>query len=229
MIELKDVTRGFGDNLLFQNLDFSVPTGSVTCLLGPSGCGKTSLLNLMAGLLAPDAGTVSVPGRLSFVFQDSRLLPWQTLEENAVYAMDPQTGKSERNERAGHILRQLELEGATHLMPGEISGGMARRTALARALLASFDTLLLDEPLSSLDPDMRARIVKLLPQYLAGKTVVLVTHDYITAAALSDRIFRMTLPPVSLEPVSKNDLEGTLNLIERLEKERDGGGVSTPD
>lgn len=225
MIELKAVNKAFGENILFQDLTFSVPTGSVTCLLGPSGCGKTSLLNLMAGLLIPDSGTVSVPGRLSYVFQESRLLPWQTLEENAVYAMDPQTSKTYRHDRAGQFLRQLELDDATHLLPDEISGGMARRTALARALLAPHDALFLDEPLSSLDPDMRGRIVGHLPERLAGKTVVLVTHDYITAAALSDRIFRMTLPPVSFEPVRKQDLEGTLDQIERLEKERVGGTI----
>lgn len=226
MIELKSVSKAFGENRLFQDLDFSVPSGSVTCLLGPSGCGKTTLLNLMAGLLAPDSGVISVPERLSFVFQESRLLPWQTLGENAVYAMDPQSSKAERHDRARLILRQFELDGVSQLLPGEISGGMARRTALARALLAPHDALFLDEPLSSLDPEMRGRIVKLLPERLAGKSVVLVTHDYITAAALSDRIFRMTMPPVSLEPVSKRDLEGTLDQIERLERERDS---VTPD
>lgn len=229
MIELKNVTKAFGENVLFQDLSFSVPTGSVTCLLGPSGSGKTSLLNLMAGLMAPDSGTVSVQGRLSCVFQESRLLPWQTLGENAVYAMDPQISKIDRHERAGLILKQLELDEAVGLLPGEISGGMARRTALARALLAPHEVLFLDEPLSSLDPDTRGRIVELLPEHLSGKTVVLVTHDYITAAALSDRIFRMTLPPVSFEPVSKEDLKGALNQIERIEKERDGSGASTPD
>lgn len=219
MIQLDGVSKAFGENVLFRNLNFSIPADSVTCLLGPSGCGKTSMLNLMAGLITPDSGTVSAPRRISYVFQESRLLPWQTLGENAVYAMDHRQPGRERQEKAAEMLKLLELEEAAGLLPGEISGGMARRTALARALLAPHHALLLDEPLSSIDPDMRARIIEILPGFFSGKAVVLVTHDYITAAALSDRIFRMTLPPVSLESVDKDELKGTLSQIERIEQE----------
>ena len=224
VIRLEGVGKRFGETVLFEKLDFSVPAGSVTCLLGPSGCGKTTMLNLMAGLTPPDTGKADIRGRFSFVFQDARLLPWETVRENALYAMDSHIHKQERLERADTMLNLLELKNAVHLLPGQISGGMARRTALARALLAPHEALLLDEPLSSLDPDMRTRIVELLPEMLKGKAVVLVTHDYVTAAALSDRVFRLTLPPVVIRSVDKNDLEGTLDQIERIDRER-----STPD
>jgi ABC-type nitrate/sulfonate/bicarbonate transport system ATPase subunit len=223
-INLINVSKSFGETVLFDNLNFLVPAGSITCLLGPSGCGKTTMLNMMAGLVLPDFGIIESPGRHSFVFQESRLLPWHSVKDNAAYAMDPHLQSREKFEQAESMLDRLELTGAADLLPGEVSGGMARRTALARALLASHDTLFLDEPLSSLDPDMRARIVEFLPGMLKGKTVVLVTHDYVTAAALSDRVFRMTLPPVAIRPVDIEDLEGTLDQIERVDKKR-----SNPD
>ena len=229
MINLEGVGKRFGETILFENLDFSVPAGSVTCLLGPSGCGKTTMLNLMAGLMPPDTGKADIRGRFSYVFQEARLLPWETVRENTMYAMDPHLHKRERLERVDTLLDLLELKDAAHLLPGQISGGMARRTALARALLAPHEAILLDEPLSSLDPDMKTRIVELLPERLEGKAVVLVTHDYVTAAALSNRVFRLSLPPVVIRPVDINDLEGTLDQIERIDRGRSIPDGSTPD
>jgi len=230
MIRLKGVRKQFGEMVLFDNLDFSVSAGSVTCLLGPSGCGKTTMLNLMAGLIPPDSGTAEIRGRLSFVFQEARLLPWDTVRDNVIYAMDPHLNKQHRIERAEALLELLELKDSAHLRPGQISGGMARRTALARALLAPHDVLFLDEPLSSLDPDMRTRLIAFLPEMLVDKAVVLVTHDYVTAAALSDRVFRLTLPPVVIRSVDKNDLAGTLDQIEQIDRERlNTGGFRPPE
>ena len=212
-----------------NGVNLSIKKGAFVALAGPSGSGKTTMLNLMAGLMPPDTGKADIRGRFSYVFQDARLLPWETVRENTMYAMDPHLHKRERLERVDTLLDLLELKDAAHLLPGQISGGMARRTALARALLAPHEAILLDEPLSSLDPDMKTRIVELLPERLEGKAVVLVTHDYVTAAALSNRVFRLSLPPVVIRPVDINDLEGTLDQIERIDRGRSIPDGSTPD
>jgi len=217
MISLHGVGKCFGDVPLFENLDFQLPAASVICFLGPSGCGKTTLLKMMAGLLQPDTGKVAVQGRISFVFQEARLLPWADVRENASYAMDPHLHKRELRERTDAMLDLLELKDAATLLPGQISGGMAGRTALARALLAPFDILLLDEPLSSLDPDLRNRIIEFLPGIIEGKSVVLVSHDYRTAAALSDSVY--LLSPSDIVSVDKNDIEKTLQRIESAKRE----------
>jgi len=216
MISLEAVSKKFGENQLFENLDFHFSSGSVNCLIGPSGCGKTTLLNLISGLMIPDSGRVVTRSRISYVFQEARLLPWSTVRENAMYAMDSRLHRQERIRNADEILEVLELSDAMELRPGEISGGMARRVSLARALLAVHEILLLDEPLSSLDPQLRSRVIDFLIRKLAGKTVVLVTHDYSTAAALADRVFYFSPPPVHVTELQKNNIEGTLEQINRM-------------
>ncbi|MDF1566914.1 MAG: ABC transporter ATP-binding protein [Spirochaetaceae bacterium] len=218
MIEFISVSKSFGRTHLFTGLDLSVPSGSIICILGPSGCGKTTLLNMAAGLAEADSGRITRTGRVSYVFQEPRLLPWCSVRDNAGYALDSGIHKSERLEKIDVMLEALELTDAANALPGEISGGMARRTALARALLAPRDIVLLDEPLSSLDPDLRGRLISRLPSLLEGSAVMLVTHDYGTAASLSDRIFKFSLPPVKIDEVDKNDLERTLEQIERMEE-----------
>jgi len=218
MIEFRSVSKSFGQTHLFTGLDLSVPSGSTICILGPSGCGKTTLLNMAAGLAESDSGRITRTGRVSYVFQEPRLLPWCSVRDNAGYALESGIHKSERLEKIDEMLEALELTDAADALPGEISGGMARRTALARALLAPRDIVLLDEPLSSLDPDLRKRLISRLPSLLEGSAVMLVTHDYGTAASLSDRIFKFSLPPVKIEEVDKNDLERTLEQIERIDE-----------
>lgn len=219
MISLEGVGKNYGEKILFENLELSVPRGSVSCILGASGCGKTTLLNLMAGLIQPDSGRVAFRGRISYVFQEPRLLPWASVRENAAYAMDPHLNKQERKEGTDFMLELLELEEASSLLPGQISGGMARRTALARGLLAPHDLILLDEPLSSLDPELRGRILNVLPDLMKEKAVVLVTHDYAVAEALSDRVYLLSTAPDGLRAVDKNDIEGTLHQIDLFNRE----------
>lgn len=214
MMELRGVSKSFGPLRLFDELDFHVPEGKVTCLLGPSGCGKTTMLNMLAGITAPDSGHVSAPERISFVFQESRLLPWATIAENASYAMDSGMAAAERRERLEEMMELMELGDAAEKKPAEVSGGMARRCALARALLAPFDGILLDEPLSSLDPELRNRILDRLPALIKGKPVLLVTHDYGVASVLSDRIYRLSEPPVTVGDVSARDLKSVISQLD---------------
>ena len=218
-MRLQGIHKRFGEMVLYDGLVFSPVEKGVTCLLGPSGCGKTTLLNLAAGLILPDSGSVEESGRVSYVFQEERLLPWETVEFNAMYAMDHALSATERREKIGELLEALEIADASDKYPAQISGGMARRTALARALAAPFDTLLLDEPFSSLDRDLRMRIVERVRPRLSGKTVILVTHDYATAQALSDSIYRLSMPPVRLTSVDKADVKSALDRIKRMDSD----------
>ncbi len=213
-MEFCKVSKSYGSLKLFDNFDFKLTASEVTCLLGPSGCGKTTLLDMAAGLEPADTGEVLRPEMIAYVFQEPRLLPWLTVAENALYAMDPKTPVATRDHQLSNMLVQMELQDAADKFPDEVSGGMARRCALARALLAPSDLVLLDEPLSSLDPDMRSRILGRLPELLAGRTTVLVTHDYGVASLLSDSIYMLSEPPVEIETVGAKDLETVLQQIE---------------
>jgi len=183
-----------------------ITKGSFTVFIGKSGCGKTTLLKLIAGLEQPDSGTVFFPtaekdGRtipkLGFMFQDPRLLPWLTVEQNLALAFSPQRGKPDKLAIQNEITRVLSLTGLNGFaasMPHELSGGMAQRAALARCLCRNPDILLLDEPLCSLDAftrlHLRNELEKLWQQL--GLTVVLVTHDIEEAVFFGDQIFLLS-------------------------------------
>jgi ABC-type nitrate/sulfonate/bicarbonate transport system ATPase subunit len=173
----------------------------VLALLGPSGCGKTTTLRVVAGLDPDYEGSVVLPASsrgaepaVSFVFQEPRLLPWRTVRENVAIVLP----KSLRDGgRVEEILRGVGLDGAGDLFPGELSGGMQRRVALARAFVAEPDLLLLDEPFVSLDEESVGQLRALLAGMLARRriTTLLVTHDLREAAELADRILVLSGPP----------------------------------
>ena len=185
-----------------RDCSLDITRGSFTVFIGKSGSGKTTLLKLIAGLEQPDLGVVefsskqddgTVP-KLGFMFQDPRLLPWLSVEQNLVLAFPPIKSKAEKAAVQNEIVRILSLTGlngrATSL-PHELSGGMAQRVALARCLCRNPAVLLLDEPLCSLDTfnrlHLRDELEKLRQQL--GLTVVLVTHDIEEAVFFADRIF----------------------------------------
>jgi ABC-type nitrate/sulfonate/bicarbonate transport system ATPase subunit len=177
-----------------------IPLGSFTVIVGPSGCGKTTLLKLIAGLEKPDAGEVFFSGesggasrpRFGFMFQDARLLPWLTVRENLLLAFGPGEAKRAREE-AGEILGLVGLAGWEDAYPRTLSGGMAQRAALARALCRKPLALLLDEPFGALDAFTRTRLRRELDAIWKnlGMTVILVTHDIEEAVELADRVLIM--------------------------------------
>jgi ABC-type nitrate/sulfonate/bicarbonate transport system ATPase subunit len=181
-----------------------IAEGSFTVFVGKSGCGKTTLLKLIAGLEQPDSGTVeffteqggrAVP-KLGFMFQDLRLLPWLSVEQNLALAFPPPKNKAEKAAVRNEIARVLAftgLAGRAASLPHELSGGMAQRAALARCLCRSPDILLLDEPLSSLDAFTRLRLRDELEKLRQqpSLTVILVIHDIEDAVFFGDRIFLM--------------------------------------
>ena len=142
-----NLTVRFGDKLVLDRFSLSLPDTGVTALSGPSGCGKTTLLRVMAGLESPGGGRVSLPPRPALLFQEDRLLPWRTVEQNVADVLP----RARRGEAAGW-LELVELAGEGNAWPRQLSGGMGRRLALARAIVHRPRVLLLDEPLNGLDP-----------------------------------------------------------------------------
>jgi NitT/TauT family transport system ATP-binding protein len=188
-------------------LDVSLTVGrhTVVSLIGPSGCGKSTLLRILGGLERPTSGEVTDltpaagrgPGK-AFVFQDHGLFPWLTVAKNAEFGLRMMgVGKKERAERARRWLVQVGLGGFERAYPDQLSGGMRQRLSLARAFATDAETLLMDEPTGSLDPQTRLLIQEDLMDLCrqARKTVVLVTHDIDEALLLGDRVVALTARP----------------------------------
>jgi NitT/TauT family transport system ATP-binding protein len=177
-----------------DGLDFEISGKTFVTMVGPSGCGKSTFLNIVSGVETPTTGSVKVtadggaPARLGYVFQDPRLLPWRTVEDNLVYV---HRDKSE--EKLEHIKRYLDmvgLQGFDQMYPAHLSGGMQQRVGIARAFSVEPDLLLMDEPFSHLDA-ITARALREELQSIwqqTQKTVLFVTHDVLEAVQLSDRI-----------------------------------------
>jgi len=180
-----------------EKIAFTLETGAVAAIVGPSGCGKTTLLRLIAGLDADFEGHIArpEPGRLAVVFQEPRLLAWRTVEDNIrIVAPDVADAQLEAS------FETLGLgEHRTHF-PGELSLGLARRVALARALAVNPTLLLLDEPFASLDGATVLRLIEEIKTLVAARPMItlFVTHDISTAISLADRVFVLSARPATL-------------------------------
>jgi len=194
-IKQKSYLAASGGRLqVLGELAFSLRTGEVAALVGPSGCGKTTLLRIIAGLERDFEGEVTLPahGRLGMVFQEPRLLPWRTVDQNVRLAAPSATDAS-----LDALFQTLGLTAHRDHYPGELSLGLARRVALARAFAVEPDLLLLDEPFVSLDDALAARLREELADLVNSRhvTTLLVTHDVDEAIALADRLLLLSASP----------------------------------
>jgi iron(III) transport system ATP-binding protein len=206
LLRLRSVTRRYraGDPPAVAGLDLEVAAGEVLALLGPSGCGKTTTLRLIAGFEWPDAGTIEIGGRLvagpgaavppeargvGVVFQDYSLFPHLSVGDNVAFGLARQE-RAARRHRTQAVLELVGLAGLARRYPHELSGGQQQRVALARALAPAPALVLLDEPFSSLDADLRAQMREELAKILrqTATTALFVTHDQEEAFALADRV-----------------------------------------
>ncbi|MGO3151757.1 MAG: ABC transporter ATP-binding protein [Galactobacter sp.] len=197
-VHLNGVGQRFGTHQVLTDVDLTVPAGEIVSILGPSGCGKSTLLRAVAGLDAPTGGTVTIGDqpvsgldpRCGVGFQEPRLLPWRTVRANVELGLPRGTAKAEGATRVNELLRLVGLTSHAENRPREISGGMAQRASLARALARRPSVLLLDEPFGALDALTRLNMQELLLHVHTAhpSTVLLVTHDVDEALRLSDRI-----------------------------------------
>lgn len=186
-IELEHVFFSYGEKAVLRDVSFVVEDGETVALEGPSGVGKTTVLRLIAGLLTPARGGVrGGEGGAAVVFQEDRLIPHLTAEENLRLVNDALThGEAEA------LLAAVGLEGEAKRLPGELSGGMRRRVAIARAAASGRAPVLLDEPFQGLDGETKRRVTDFVRSFTRSRTTVLVTHDASDADALGARIIRL--------------------------------------
>jgi NitT/TauT family transport system ATP-binding protein len=210
-VEVKNVSLSYdtpaGRIEAVRGASFSAASGEFLCLVGPSGCGKTTLLNMIAGFLAPSEGEVLVGGAAvsgqgfdrGIVFQDfAQLFPWRTALENVAFGLEMKdVPKAERNRIALEQLRLVKLEKFAHSYPHHLSGGMQQRVAIARALAYNPGVLLMDEPFAALDAMTRDEMQRLLAEVWreTKKTIVYVTHNVAEAVYLADRVVVMSAHP----------------------------------
>ncbi len=192
LLAARGLVRGFaGRGTVLGPVSFTVRRGELLVVVGPSGGGKSTLLRCLAGLDRPDGGAIEWAdgtGTVGVVFQEPRLMPWLDVRRNVGFGL--RTARDDARARVDRLLSLVDLADAAHLLPKQLSGGMAQRAALARGLTTGPDLLLLDEPFSALDPATRARLQAHLRslQSRLGTTMVLVTHDVDEAIGLGDRI-----------------------------------------
>ncbi|MFC6679382.1 ABC transporter ATP-binding protein [Nonomuraea ferruginea] len=205
-VGLRGVGHTYGNgHTVLRDLELDILPGEIVAILGPSGCGKSTLLRLVAGLEAPSDGEITVDGRpvrgvdarCAVVFQEPRLLPWRDLAGNVALGLPKGVGRESGARIVRHWLDVVGLDGFHQHRPRQVSGGMAQRAALARALAREPGVLLLDEPFAALDALTRLRMQDLLAdvQRGAGTTVLLVTHDVDEALHLADRVVLLGAEP----------------------------------
>jgi sulfonate transport system ATP-binding protein len=202
VISLRGVDKTFGSGkgavTALRAVDLEVDEGEFVCLIGASGCGKSTILNLVAGLDQPSAGSVDVRGRTALMFQESALFPWLTVAANVELPMRlAGVPKVERRIRGEQLLASVHLDGFAKKRPHQLSGGMRQRGALARAFAQDADVLLMDEPFGALDAMTRDALHTELETLIReqGLTVLFVTHNVREAARLGDRIVVLSPRP----------------------------------
>ena len=201
-IEIDNVKKAYGDNVVIQGLSAEIRPGEFFTLLGPSGCGKTTLLRMIIGFNTIEGGEIRVDGKvinsiptnrrnMGMVFQNYAVFPHMTVRDNVAYGLKTRKiPKAERYKQVDEMLKLIKIDQYADRMQAQLSGGQQQRVALARAIVISPEVLLMDEPLSNLDAKLRVEMRNVIKdiQHKVGITTVYVTHDQEEALAVSDRI-----------------------------------------
>ena len=214
-----------------ESISFSVDEGEFVAIIGPSGCGKTSILSIIAGLLKPSGGEITIKGKplekgktsIGYMLQKDELFPWRTIMENAYLPLEVKRDKSEKSkEKVNELLKKYGLWEFRKKYPRQLSGGMRQRAALIRTMASSPDLLLLDEPFSALDYQTRLAVCDDLYEIIRreNKTTVLVTHDISEALSTADRIIVLSKRPSKILNIHIIDLNKEVSPLKRREDPR---------
>ena len=201
-----------GETPALSNITFSVPEGEFLAIVGPSGCGKSTLLSMIASLMEPESGTISIHGapasmsrqRIGYMLQKDHLFEWRTIYKNVILGLEIQSRMTEKNlEHVEQLLRDYGLDQFRNARPSELSGGMRQRAALIRTLALNPDLLLLDEPFSALDYQTRLQVCDDVYRIIRKekKTIILVTHDLSEAISMADRVLILSRRPATVQEI----------------------------
>ena len=205
IVQFKGIVKRYGKVVAVEKMDFDIEEGSLVTLLGPSGCGKTTLLRMVAGLEEPTEGNIFIKGvrindtpihkrNLGMIFQNYALFPHKTIFDNVAFGLKYRDVPREKiKEKVTRALEMVRLPGVENRMPSQLSGGQQQRIAMARAIIIEPDVLLMDEPLSALDENLREEMRREVDnlQQMLGVTTIFVTHDQREALSMSDKILVM--------------------------------------
>jgi len=205
IVQFKGILKRFDSVVAVEKMDFDIEEGSLVTLLGPSGCGKTTLLRMVAGLEEPTDGDIFIKGvrindtpihkrNLGMIFQNYALFPHKTIFDNVAFGLKYRdVSKEEIKQKVTRTLEMVRLPGVENRMPSQLSGGQQQRIAMARAIVIEPDVLLMDEPLSALDENLREEMRREVGnlQHMLGVTTIFVTHDQREALSMSDKILVM--------------------------------------
>ena len=209
-IEVKNLTKRFGDLLVLDDISFNVAQGELVAIVGPTGCGKTTFLNSLSCLTPLSGGQILIDGatadprrhNISFVFQEPTCMPWRTVRDNVAYAMEVKgLDQAIINQRIEHILALVGLQQCADLFPNQVSASMLQRIAVARAFAVEPDLLLMDEPYGQLDVKLRFYLedeLVSLWQKLKS-TVLFITHNIEEAVYVADRILVLSSKPTKIK------------------------------
>lgn len=243
LVDVNNMTFSRGDRIIYDGISMRVPKGKITAVMGPSGIGKTTLLKLIGGQLAPDAGDVQFDGesihkmrrselyktrrRMSMLFQSGALFTDMSVFDNVAFPLREHTKLSESviATVVGLKLQAVGLRGAAKLMPSELSGGMARRAALARAIALDPDLIMYDEPFAGQDPISMGVLVKLIRELndALGLTSIVVTHDVTEVLTIADYIYILADKRIIGEGTSQQIQESDSELVQQfLQGKADG-------
>lgn len=209
MPTLSHITKRYQQKQVLADISLSLTQGDIICLLGASGCGKSTLLRIVAGLIKPDSGEVNISAsQCAMVFQEPRLLPWLTVAENLALALPFWRNKKSKLEKITEALRQVQLGDSHSLMPHELSGGMAQRVGIARALLQKPQVLLMDEPFAALDAITRAEQQQMLINLIANRQMscLFVTHDIHEAMTIGHQVLVINQGRIVVEHHHRHDI-----------------------
>ena len=194
-ITFKNITKKYGDVTVLHDIDLVIPEGSFTILVGPSGCGKSTLLKMLTGIEQPTSGTVSAVGAMTMVFQNGSLLPWRTVTENVMLALETDSSMTmgQKESAVADALALMGLQSFAGTFPRDLSGGQRQRVGIARALVSNPKILLLDEPFSALDAEttdvLHGELLRLWKE--KGLTILMISHALDEAITLADTIHVM--------------------------------------
>lgn len=224
-VEVKDLTKRFGDLLVLDHMNFDIKKNEFVCVVGPTGCGKTTFLNCLTRIHQPSEGDLFIDGEpadprkhnISFIFQEPSALPWLTVEENIAYGLRiKKLPKDEINKRVEQIIKLMGLQDSRKKYPGDLSVSVAQRVVIGRSFAMQPDLLLMDEPYGQMDVKMRFyledEVIRLWKEL--GSTVVFITHNIEEAVYLAERVIILSNKPANIKEEIKIDLPHPRNVAD---------------